>query len=205
VSGPPRLRRVLDEPADTARPFVRAVDETSVESDEPSGDAAERELQAARERGYREGRERALEELSGEIDAYRGEFAKSLERLAGLEQTMTREHEERLLEIVVETASRIVRQRIEQGDPVAARALSEALEILPAGSRVRARIHPEDVDGVSAQVRAEIESGRIELLSDDSVTRGGSIVESDVGRIDAAVETAERTVRDAILGEERDA
>ena len=75
---------------------------------------------------------------------------------------------------------RRVLQRIEAGDPVAARILQEVLDALPVGTRVRARLNPADVGPVGDLLRAEIDTGKVELDTDPSITRGGCVVESTV-------------------------
>ena len=155
----------------------------------------------ARERGYREGRQNAEKELGRELERARREIAASLQRLAQLEESLGRRHEALLLGVTIEAASRLLRQRVESGDPVAARALAEALEAIPRQGAIKARLHPDDEPFVRELVRSEIEAGRIELVADESVSRGGTLVESDAGTIDATLETAEAAVRSALVGD----
>lgn len=156
-----------------------------------------RALELAREAGYR----RAQEELEAERRAFAARVAETLAGLAELDRTLRAERDARVREVVLEAASRIARARVEAGDPVAARALDEALAALPAAGGLRVRLHPDDVAAAAAARQAEIERGRIELVADAALTRGGCVVESRVGTIDATVETALAAVEQALTGE----
>jgi flagellar assembly protein FliH len=197
--------RVLPEPGRLERPFATAVACATEDCPElPDAAAAERE--EARSEAYREGRrdaERELKQaLEQTLEQARRSMGKGLERLAALERELTRKHERLLLEIALEAASRIVRQRIDADDPVAARALEEALDTLPAATRIRVRLHPDDLEPVAEAVRGEVDAGRIEPVADPGVSPGGALVESAVGSVDATLETAVDAARSAALGDE---
>jgi len=192
------LPRVLEPEGTLERAFVATV---PVGADAEL-ETADRALAEARERGYREGRERAETELARELEAFNGRAAAALGRLATLEQRQLEQHQAKLIEIVLEAASRILRQRLEQGDPVAARALQEAIEALPTTGRLKAHLHPDDLPGAMAIVGAEVDACRLELVADPRLTRGGAVVETQVGTIDATLDAAWEALRAAISGEE---
>jgi flagellar assembly protein FliH len=188
--------RVLHDPQELDPPFpLDAREQTGSEETIDPLREAERE---ARNRGYREGRERAAAELARETEVGRRELSAALKRLALLEASLTKSHEARLLEIALEAASRIARTRVEAGDPIAVRALEEALDALPNPSSFRARVHPDDLQPLTDALRAEIDAGRLELIADPDVGRGGTLVECEAGRVDATLETAEVSIRAAV-------
>jgi len=194
-----RSHRVLEDPPHVTPPFgAERVDGP----DEPTRDPLQEAVEEGRVEGYREGWERASEEAARELEQLRSEFAGSLERLANLESDLSRRFEARLLDIAIEAASSIARQRVEAGDPIAARALEEALTTLPDSTSVRARLHPEDLGAVEQSLRSALQAGRLELVADETLRRGGTIVECDAGRVDATLDTAEQAVRAAVVGAE---
>ena len=186
-------RLLADEPANLGPPFV-GMSNIEPESGQAAEDATECE--------YQEGLIRAQEELAAEVEAFRGRVQESLRRISEYEETFAVEHEKRILELTLAAASRIVRERIDAGDEVAVRVLGEALAALPGSTRVKARLHPDDVESVVDQNRTNIEAGRIEVVADETLSRGGVILETDFGSIDATVETAEAGAREALLGAE---
>lgn len=176
-----RVRRFLDPASGSADPLVEARACGFLE-------------------GLAEGRRQARAEMEAEHRAAVERLAVSLRALARLEETLARQHEQRLLDVVLEAASRVVRYRIEAGDPVARRALEEAMESLPAPGPLRARLHPSDVEPVARELSLEVDRGRIEFVPDPSVSKGGVILESSVGTVDATLETALAAVRAAAMG-----
>ncbi len=152
-------------------------------------------------RGVAEGGEKARAEAAAEFEAQtrqlQSRIGESLKRLDDLEDELTRQHKDLMIELALEAASKIVRARIEQDDPVAARALAEAVEALPSGETLRCRLNPEDLKQVKSELKGKNELNRIELVSDAGVSRGGCVVEGEAGTIDATVETAVETVREA--------
>ncbi len=152
-------------------------------------------------RGVAEGGEKARAEAAAEFEAQtqklQQRIGESLKRLDDLEDELTRQHKDLMIELALEAASKIVRARIEQDDPIAARALAEAVEALPSGETLRARLNPEDLKQVKSELEGKNELHRIELVSDAGVSRGGCVIEGETGTIDARVETAAGTVREA--------
>jgi len=192
--------RILHRP--DALPAFRQPAAEAAESAESAESAVDDAVAAGRAEGYRAGRELAAAELAEELERARTELATSLQRLATLETQQTSRLEARLLEITLEASSRITRTRIEAGDPVAARALKEALTTLPQSGPVRARLHPDDAESIRESLRRELDSGRLELVSDETLRRGGVIAETDAGRIDATLDAAEEALETAISSDE---
>jgi flagellar assembly protein FliH len=192
-----RKSRIIEDLQDLRRAFLQASGH-----DDPDGgiDPVEEAYRNGFREGLHEGRERALVETEEETENQRAELREALKHLAALEEMLTLEHEARLLEVTLEAASRIVRARIDDGDPVALRALREAMESLPESTRMKVRLHPEDLEGAAATLTHEVENGRLRLEADRSLSRGGCVVETPAGTVDATLETAEEVVRDAANG-----
>jgi len=194
---PIRGSRILEAAEDLPRPF------TSAPGEQQAADEA-KALEAAHTRGLEEGRaeaeREAAERQEAELGAIRAEVAETIRRLGELHEKMNREHQSLMRELALEAASRIARERIDAGDPVAARALAEAVEALPPGDGILARLHPDDVAVVERELAELIERRRVALHADPALSRGGCLVESGAGTIDATLETAESEIRAAARG-----
>lgn len=166
----------------------------------PAADAHAEALAHSKREGYDEGRRELQAEIEQERAAGIREVKEALARLADLEESLTRRREAVLLEIALEAASRIVRDRIDAADPVALRAIQEAMESLPGSTSLRARLHPGDLEVLARELKGEIDRGRLELVPDEGISRGGCIVETAIGTVDATVETAIDSLRAASLG-----
>jgi flagellar assembly protein FliH len=185
--------RILERADQAARPFASVPVEAGPD---PLAVAAARAREEGRAEGYRD----ALAESEAERLRFRSEAAASLKLLADLTDSLTRRHEPLLLEIALEAASRIVRTRIDAGDPVVVRAVREATEALPPSAGAKVRVHPGELQLLARELAAEVERGRIELSPDEALSPGGCVVESPVGIVDATLDTACDAVRSAARG-----
>lgn len=190
----PRPSRLRRDDATIDRPF--RVPAAAPAAPDPVAVAA---AEAAR-RGYSEGRAAGEAELAAAIEEFHARAAEALSLLSDLQAAKVRELEHRLLEVALAAASRVVRERIDAEDPVAVRALREALDALPASAEVRVRLHPDDAEPIGRETESEVARGRIVLVPDPSVARGGCVVESDVGTVDATLGHALDAVRSAGRG-----
>lgn len=168
----------------TAQAYVRAREQiNSVLSELDQGCAR------ATEDGYRAGLARAQEEATK-----RWTFAE-IERLA-----LLRSMQPALAEVVVEAVSLLARGIDREAF------MARALEVLRASLRdvswARLRVHPSAVAAAEAalvELDRETGLGRVaKVVPDESLSPYGCVLESEVGTIDASLETQLRTIRAAI-------
>jgi len=150
------------------------------------------QLHAARQGGYHDGYRDGLvaleqfkQSLAAQMTAQIGQLTQSYgHELDALQQDMARA----LAVSATHLARQIVRSEIEARPDVVAVVAQEALDTLLMSARqVTVRVHPDDHPLV-AQGAAEVLSARgARLIADASISRGGCLVESDIGVIDASV------------------
>ena len=201
---PGQSSRVLGGIGDLPRPFIEnqagsgcaepAADE---QAPDPVSEAYEKGHQA----GLARGRQDAVEELEQQNESLRLHVSEALAELSELGERLNEQHKALMIELALEAASRILRQRITADDPVAARALAEAIDSLPSAEQLRARVHPDDLPSIQRELADQISSRAIDLVADEVVQRGGCIVESRLGTIDATQEAAVEAVRSAAAGQ----
>lgn len=114
----------------------------------------------------------------------------------------------RVAELAMAVARRIVGEVCELPGAAAVHVARMALKKLGAEFRVVMRCHPDDI--TSLERERELWNGRganrrVELVEDDSIGRGGVVVETDTGTIDARIprltESVERALARAIEAE----
>jgi flagellar assembly protein FliH len=163
----------------------------------PKIDLAEQmavQARAARQAGYQDGYRDGLVALEGFKQSYAaqmtgqiGALLESLEaELGGLQQDMART----LALTAMHLTRQIVRDELTTRPELIALVAQEALDtLLLSAKHITLRVHPDDHPLV-AQGAAEVLAARgARLLSDPSMARGGCLVESDTGVIDASMET----------------
>ena len=161
------------------------------------------QLRAARQAGYQDGYRDGLVAL----DAFKQSFAaqtttqigallSSLDaEFGGLQQDMART----LAIAATHLARQIVRSELASNPALVAAVAQEAIDtLLLSAKHITLRVHPDDHPLV-AQGAADVLAARgARLLADASMARGGVLVESDIGVVDASLETRWRRAAAAV-------
>jgi flagellar biosynthesis/type III secretory pathway protein FliH len=145
--------------------------------------------------------ERRLQEIEGSVRS----------RLEAVERSLDQvflDWESRMLELSMAIARRIVGQACEAPGEAAIHVSRMALRKLGSEARVVVRCHPADVTALEREKELWGAHGgrRVSLEPDESVGRGGIVVETDTGTIDARIPRLTETVEKALaaaLEEER--
>lgn len=164
------------------------------------------QLRAARQGGYHDGYRDGLAAL----DSFKQSFASQataqvgalMQSYAAQMDQLQQQMADALAAAAVALARQVVRGELHADPRQVAMVAQEALETLLLSARhVTVRVHPDDHPLV-AQGAAEVLDARgARLVADPAVTRGGCLVESDIGIIDASIETRWRRAA-AALGSE---
>ncbi len=163
----------------------------------PRADAAEAlaaQLRGARQSGYQDGYRDGLVALDGFKQSFAAQTTAQIGSLLaalGSELDALQQEMARTLAIsATQLARRIVRAELATRPDLVAAVAQEALDtLLLSAHHITLRVHPDD-HALVAQGAAEVLAARgARLLADASVTRGGCLVESDIGVIDATLET----------------
>jgi flagellar assembly protein FliH len=155
-------------------------------------------LDDAFRRGFADGlatAERRAADLAAErIAAIEGERQQFLDALQRQLDALTERTEREALRLALAVAGVVVRREIALDPDTVLRRVREALRRVVGAESITLRVHPEDealVRGQRTSLLGAADSLR-ELLveTDDSVERGGCIIESRAGNIDARITTA---------------
>jgi type III secretion protein L len=151
---------------------------------------AQREFEEQKERGYREGLEQGKAEIAERVVATLGQSVQYFSKL-----------EETLVDLVIKSTRRVVGE-FEERDRVE-RIVRQALELLRNQSQVRIKVSPAQREWLQTRVDALLASfPRIQFLDIQSDTRlpaDGCILETELGVIDATVETQLRAIEKALI------
>ncbi len=146
-----------------------------------------REREEEKARGFDEGRQEGLAELTSRIAAF------ERQREATLEQ-----EEKTLLAMVLEIAKKVIGRELKKGAvaDIVRQAIAQAV-----GEKLVIRLHPEDKKRL--EEKGEIGKGTepnriVTLQEDESITPGGCLVETEFGSVDARLETQWTAIRHAL-------
>ena len=157
----------------------------------------EEQRRRAVRKGFEEGYHRGIEQAQQESAA---RLREALEEIATLRRKLLEGLREEITDMTLLAAGRILRARVEEGDPVVSRVLAEALGRVKDRADFTVRLHPEDLKIV--REGGVLSTGeQIELLPSTDVARGGVLIESGGEEIDARIGTSLATMADAIREE----
>ena len=195
------------EPNDLTRPgptgqAPRAAEGGSAES---AAQIAEK-IRQARQAGYQEGYRDGLVALEGFKQTFAhqttlqvGALLKSLgEQLDGLQRQMA----QTLCTSATRIARQAVRSELQTRPELIAIVAQEALDTLVLSARhITLRVHPDDHPLVADGAGDLLDARSARLVADPTIARGGCVVESDIGVIDASLDTRWRRAAASLGGE----
>ena len=173
------------------------VDEARLEADriiQNAGKEAERVLENA----YREGIERSL-----------AEFEKQLFEIREIRLNVFRDAERDLLQLAVRIAEKILGNELTSNKKAITDIVSTALRNARQRERVTVSVNPDDLARLDREAETFSSDERIRVLNfvaDPAVPVGGCVIETEVGKIDALLETQFKVIENALLSQfdERD-
>jgi flagellar assembly protein FliH len=103
---------------------------------------------------------------------------------------MEREMAEAVARIATELARQVVRSELAARPELVAKVAEDAVNaVLHSARHVRISVHPDDQPLVAQGAAEALEARGARLTASPAVPRGGCVVESDVGSIDARIAT----------------
>ncbi len=151
------------------------------------------EAENLRTEAYRAGTENALTE-----------FERNLIETREIRERVWRETEKDLLRLAVRLAEKIVGREIKKDDKTIIDIISTALQNARQQEKLTIRVNPTDLPTVEREAEKFSLGGRvqfIDLVADPRVTASGCLIESEVGTIDARLETQLRVLERALLSQ----
>jgi len=152
------------------------------------------ELAAARQSGYQDGYRDGLVALDGFKQSYAAQLTSQFAALHARFDGELMGLEAEIATAVAQTAVKLARQVLRSelaADPArVARVATEAVDaVLLSARRITVRVHPLDHALVATGAAEELQSRGARLHADPTVDRGGCIVDSDLGMVDARIAT----------------
>lgn len=163
--------------------------------------ATEQQLQEAQARGYTEGfeqgRQTGAQEMREALEApLREQAAEQARRLAAvlagaeaeLESLRARVADE-LLALACDLARQVVRRELAQPLAPLRAVVAEALELLGEEAQpATLRLHPDDLALLRPALDELLAGRRVQPVADERLSRGGCVLESALGVVDATIE-----------------
>ena len=157
-----------------------------------------REVEEAYARGRREGLENAEQQLATTTQA----LATALEEVSRLRESLARNSRQDMLRLVMAVAEQVIRREVTADPDVVLHIIEHALQSSVRADHYRIRINPADLEHVTEKKPLFLASisGLKNLIieADAAVSPGGCRVDSDLGDVDATIETQLAAIRQAL-------
>jgi flagellar assembly protein FliH len=164
-------------------------------------------VQAARQQGYQDGYRDGLVALEGFKQSFALQTTTQVGALLGSVNAQLDALQQQMAQALASAASalalQVVRSELATRPELVAAVATEALDTLLLSARhIVLRLHPDDHALVAAGAGDDIAARGARLVSDPGIARGGCVVESDLGVIDASIQTRWHRAA-ALLGSEQ--
>lgn len=151
------------------------------------------QLQAARQSGYQDGYRDGLVALEAFKQSYAQQITAQMGTLAGAYRVQLDQLEHGLAvqvaEVAVALARQVVRSELQTRPEFVAAVAQEALAAaVVAAQQVAVHLHPDDHALVQAHAGEALAARGARLVPDAALARGGCVVETEMGVIDASIE-----------------
>ena len=148
------------------------------------------EMEKSKQQGFDRGKEEGLQQ-----------GLEMLQRVKELRQKLFDDNEREMVKLVFEIAEKVIGREFKENDKaimnVIRLAISDAV-----GEKIIVHVNPKDYENVKkneGELAQKIESGKtLVFREDDTVKVGGCVVETDIGTIDAQLDTQLHAIRKAL-------
>lgn len=164
---------------------------------------AETVVAGGRDQGYRDGKAQA----QGEVQQQLVEAISALTAAAEERFRLAQQHEAALADLALQIARKVIGAHLEADPALVSGIVRDAIADLEPSTSLHVHLHPDDVPIVAAS-RNQLDrlvrgTGDIELVADETVDRGGVVLRSQVGDVDARISTKLSVLETAFTAQRR--
>jgi flagellar assembly protein FliH len=192
----PRLEKQMAKPAKP--PAVKPkTDVVQAEPDPSQVDLAQVE-KTAYENGFVQGERAGMEIAGKKVEAAMRRYGEAILEMGKLKGEIYRQAERDVVKLALEVAKKIVHREVQVDKEIIQTLVKVALSHVAEKSAVTVHLHPVDCNYI-LEHKSELSQGEghareIVLLADKSIERGGCLIQTECGDVDARIEEEFREV-----------
>lgn len=196
---------ILDKARSEASGIITKAQDEAHEIKLQAASEAGRIREEARVLGYNEGLQQAAEEMEQIKKQTISECEKLINEARKQKETILRSTEGDIVRLALAVAEKIVEKEISQDNDIIVNLVQKALSMLGNVESFKLLVNPRDLDnlveGQAGLTRPEQGINKTSLQPDMRIKPGGFILDSEVGSVDARLETRLQNVTDALMEE----
>ncbi len=195
------------EPEPEPRPTAVEINDLIQERVKAFEERYQTEREAAYRAGFEDGRNQGLKVGRAESKEAIDRLTEVVDAFLEKQKALVQENEAALVDLAVSVAQRIVGACAEMRREPVLLAVSDCLGYLRDRTRVTVKVNPKDLDLVREHRKDWMEAvegiGALTVEADPALSRGGCVLETDAGDVDARVEERLAMLNAALLEELR--
>jgi len=156
-------------------------------------------------KGHELGEQAGLECAMQKLESLLTGGHKLIGELGDLHRQTCRDVEAELVQLALAVARKVVGREVSLGPEVVTRIIRQALGRVEHAGRITVKLNPADLE-LLADIKPQLlkgmpEAGRAAFEADKGIARGGCLIETDGGEIDARIERQFQVVEEAFRAE----
>ncbi len=207
------VRELMENARVEAQHIIASAEEEAARLREQAAKEAEEIRKKAAQDGYQEGVARATQEIQELKAKTASECENMLKEAEKTRETIILSAEEEILNLALAIARKIIDKEVRENSDIIINLVRKTLATIGNAGNVKIRVNPQDFDKVLENKELFARDGRtvddMEIQLDSSMAPGGFIMESELGIVDARLETrmdkVEKALREELvpIGENR--
>lgn len=151
-----------------------------------------KEKEAEYRRGYQDGEKEGRKQEQERLDELKKNLAHTVQEVLDYKKELLKQAEKTIVNMAFSFARNIVAQEIQSNPEIVQNQVKKALEYVVGEGKLVFHVHPDDVCQFDPAKREkfipEVYLNSIEVVSDESITRGGCLLTTNSGAVDATIE-----------------
>jgi len=190
--------RIVKEAQRQASRLVAEAKAKAKELREQSEQWAQALGEASRDRGYRLGTAQAQKEITEKLDR----LARLMEGAIQARENLLQSSEREVVELAIAIAEKVIGGEMTANRDLVTDMVRRALDRASTSDTYHIRVNPADAEIVGEYLQQDLREMRFEIVTDSGIERGGCVIVTSHGQVDAQVNSQLAEVRTALLGEE---
>lgn len=153
-------------------------------------------------KGYEQGERAGAEAGATRAEAMLRRLSETIQELAEVRRAMVHQTERQMVQLALAIARRVVRREVALDSDLTLTMARVALDRLGDSTSLTVRLNPDDFEATCRRREALLAGSHVTVTPDASVSRGGCLVQSDFGYVDASVDAQFQELARALLVEE---
>jgi flagellar assembly protein FliH len=198
-----QAKKIRQEAEDEAKRIVNEAEKTAQETQATAESRVAQLEKEAYEKGYAEGREKGYASGQEEIDRLIQRFHVIIAKAIEKRNEIIDDSENQLIDMVLLIARKVIKVISENQRNVVINNVIQSLRKLKSRGDVVVRVNLEDLQLATEHAREFVEKienvKTVTVMEDSTVDRGGCLIETDFGQIDARISSQLHEIEEKIL------